>query len=116
MRISDWSSDVCSSDLIISSKGELLWQLFPVMVYFRTHVSVQAIWRSRRLSTMPRPVHSVSRTSARLALTSCSTARPSPRRSEELTSQLQSPMRSPHDVFCLQTTNKTLHTHTVRRY
>src|SRR3546814_10554477 len=126
MRISDWSSDVCSSDLragrwsgagnvasqsifwsgsrsaptpgtncglakafaqvvqavslrdskknsIISSKGELLWQLFPVMVYYRTHVSVPAIWRSRRL------------------------------RSEEHTSELQSLMRLAYAVFCLKT-------------
>src|SRR3546814_3560825 len=101
MRISDWSSDVCSSDLVMRS-------------------SISARSARRRASSA-----SSSSTSARRRLRSIrtrspvsSSASPPPtaasgaalridgERSEEHTSELQSLMRISYAVFCLKKKNK----------
>src|SRR3546814_9022600 len=100
MRISDWSSDVCSSDLVRpdgslahpdghSSHPDLLlvgyeWKLRPSPAKQRTEIVIDQM---RELS-------------ARLGLSSGS------ERSEEHTSELQSLMRSSYAVFCLKKKKK----------
>src|SRR3546814_7337290 len=94
MRISDWSSDVCSSDLGRVEAGGL-------RTVCRVHVSKSepadlraAKWKARReagpsFSAIPPPAYE---TRAPIALI----------RSEEHTSELQSLMRISYAVFCLK--------------
>src|SRR3546814_6573867 len=101
MRISDWSSDVCSSDLLIDADPQChrravaladadIFGEFGGGVARRLHrcvlrdVEPRRIEPDRRMGLQPRP---------RAA------------RSEEHTSELQSPMRTSYAVFCLK--NKT---------
>src|SRR3546814_10158777 len=100
MRISDWSSDVCSSDL-----GAIIC----LTARETTIVTTIRIYRCRKIRAKfpPRP----SRNFTRWSLGKCSTAmrlragsgnitaRP---RSEEHTSELQSLMRPSYAVFCLK--------------
>src|SRR3546814_6487701 len=90
MRISDWSSDVCSSDLN-SANG-------PCRAASTPQLSTASIapGRARSLSTSisrPRPARRKTTVSPR-------------RRSEEHTSELQSLMRISYAVFCLTTKNQ----------
>src|SRR3546814_1529811 len=109
MRISDWSSDVCSSDLIFTQLGqpfganlmdqlpehfdprgeplELLHRDTIVLRIARLHIGVLQLLE-------PRPV------STRLARPSIDKATNNPR-SEEHTSELQSLMRISFAVFCM---------------
>src|SRR3546814_8718590 len=91
MRISDWSSDVCSSDLRP-----------PPASRYRS--------RARRLRPTPR-TGSRSRSNSCRSCRYCPTSR-SPHRSEEHTSELQSLMRISYAVFCLKKKNNYTH----RRY
>src|SRR3546814_10507145 len=89
MRISDWSSDVCSSDLRPASpscsvRSAVRWPPFRIgaMLPVQSQLS-----RWRRYPAQPRQVA------------------PAPAeepRSEEHTSELQSLMRSSYAVFCLK--------------
>src|SRR3546814_3780490 len=96
MRISDWSSDVCSSDLSPS----VLQQIAEYLVDF-ARLKSQApslkeepvpqtppfpIWRQRHSQSANPRIHMVQS-----------------RRSEEHTSELQSLMRISYAVFCLNT-------------
>src|SRR3546814_6607604 len=99
MRISDWSSDVCSSDLWIGSFES------PVVFASRGDHAPVAISTSRPRRSpcevarrMPSPSSAIARTSQ------CSSIRPpaSRTRSEEHTSELQSLMRISYAVFCLK--------------
>src|SRR3546814_4431335 len=103
MRISDWSSDVCSSDLDVVARGDAGRDLDP-----RQGASG---------SGQPRLVHG---DRARAARQSAARARGDPRdarrlsgredaqppRSEEHTSELQSLMRISYAVFCLKKKKK----------
>src|SRR3546814_3506948 len=96
MRISDWSSDVCSSDLWSASRG-------------RASRRWHAPWSDCNRSP---PVRCVSvGTKSRVW-----TRRAGARRSEEHTSELQSLMRISYAVFCLKkkkhTTNNHIYIHT----
>src|SRR3546814_10579335 len=108
MRISDWSSDVCSSDLFIQ-------RLPSVSTVFRQRPMLLGNWV---LMMSSRPSLSKSATSAR-GLADCHPSGPSPDagpklvavdavkvmlplRSEEHTSELQSLMRISYAVFCLK--------------
>src|SRR3546814_9967619 len=121
MRISDWSSDVCSSDLLLLGIG-----LLPdrgSTIRFHLHVAVQhkprckaprsrikriarcnighptlppACWPKDRLSVSPRSERSRRKRDGR-RMTYC--------RSEEHTSELQSLMRISYAVFCLKKKN-----------
>src|SRR3546814_4450191 len=97
MRISDWSSDVCSSDLS-GSAGPSRCSAPPAPAPASRRPERQQQWRSvgpyadqsaYLVSSMyPRP------------------ARRAPRRSEEHTSELQSLMRISYAVFCLKKKKK----------
>src|SRR3546814_3739962 len=118
MRISDWSSDVCSSDLVhyylvgkVAQAPTLL--LAPILVADRFHCRCRRCWpfppngrqqppelskrhhghsRIRRCQSLN---HDVPRTDDRADFVSET-------RSEEHTSELQSLMRHSYAVFCLK--------------
>src|SRR3546814_4036679 len=105
MRISDWSSDVCSSDLvdsfldtrdlpppdlIVRTSGEvrlsnfMLWQAAYAELLF-----VDTLWPDFDADALAAAVESFAGRDRRYG------------RSEEHTSELQSLMRNPYAVFCL---------------
>src|SRR3546814_8454747 len=92
MRISDWSSDVCSSDLTLANQAPRIAALPPseASVF---HSSVPRICLS--------PVLRITST-ARIALPPTSAISTASMRSEEHTSELQSLMRISYAVFCLK--------------
>src|SRR3546814_6933134 len=104
MRISDWSSDVCSSDLATPARS-------PGSRGYPRCTSA----RSRLQPSRDRPLQcgnpgcslraSGRRGRSRAASTPASAPSTS-RRSEEHTSELQSLMRNSYDVFCLHQKNK----------
>src|SRR3546814_7644914 len=103
MRISDWSSDVCSSDLFslkpavsIKRKGT---PLIATGVSIRSRV-VPAIGETMATS---RPAKAFSRVDLPALGGPASTTRI---RSEEHTSELQTLMRNSYAVFCLKQKNK----------
>src|SRR3546814_1507552 len=103
MRISDWSSDVCSSDLLIGSYG-----------HHRSPLSARVIASSRAATSFYK------RRSGRSSVTHLpqrkfdvrQSIRPGSDvrifRSEEHTSELQSLMRISYAVFCLKKKKHTL--------
>src|SRR3546814_2289554 len=98
MRISDWSSDVCSSDLEQVGVAGLETQLAEVELLVERHVVrsvIRAELRRQRIGVEHiRPRH---------------VARHDEIRSEEHTSELQSLMRISYAVFCLKKkTNLTI--------
>src|SRR3546814_6366773 len=110
MRISDWSSDVCSSDLLHDSAAARLGR------------ELCARSRARTQPEFPhdgRDSHEISPTSLRDRIGSCRSSSSSSRkrpwtpihacptpRSEEHTSELQSLMRHSYAVFCLKKNKK----------
>src|SRR3546814_10230856 len=103
MRISDWSSDVCSSDLL--SITHKVPSLKPSLVTSGTPAL-------KRRPNSP----ATKDWQARAAISGTAREFPSPvrhadRRSEEHTSELQSLMRNSYAVFCLKKKNKR-HAHT----
>src|SRR3546814_10073197 len=111
MRISDWSSDVCSSDLRPGAGGRLAHEhhgvAHGVVALSRSGVDGRGIDLGSRIPagkksrrSEPRPHLLLSgRHDLRLA------------RSEEHTSQLQSLMRISYAVFCLKKKTNTKQTH-----
>src|SRR3546814_2529164 len=109
MRISDWSSDVCSSDLFIHA-GNLAYlslvTLFPFFIvataaatiFGRTEDGMAGV--SAFLSNVPPGVANALRGPIEGVLTART-------RSEEHTSELQSLMRISYAVFCLKKKNNT---------
>src|SRR3546814_1365209 len=121
MRISDWSSDVCSSDLLALRAGEALvddlgglvdedchGSVFSYFAARATAVSaastiVDAIWSfsDRWGSRIERPSSALV-PSRRITIGTPMSTRPmAVMRSEEHTSELQSLMRISYAVFCL---------------
>src|SRR3546814_1712221 len=112
MRISDWSSDVCSSDLVDHDGHMVLWPQLVDQLLHRLPEQrqlVRAVHRAGRVEQQ----HQVGRRQRgvrhlvaldpdhqQLAL-----AVP---RSEEHTSELQSLMRISYAVFCLKKKNKKI--------
>src|SRR3546814_7821767 len=97
MRISDWSSDVCSSDL------ETLW-LKPLphgLMTARLPATRILPTCSKSPSPLPMPWK------VRWSMASSLPSRTTSRRSEEHTSELQSLMRISYAVFCLKKKTKT---------
>src|SRR3546814_1068724 len=97
MRISDWSSDVCSSDLIDSWLIRV--PLLPRAAEFQWTSCPRAVadgWRAIWYRWLPRLRGSESRR------TSAGGAPHEHDRSEEHTSELQSLMRISYAVFCLK--------------
>src|SRR3546814_2959269 len=112
MRISDWSSDVCSSDLVPSTAGSHILEGFTPP--YESTVS-QNLWNAGagmlgKLNMDQFAMGSSNETSAFGNVIS-----PWRRndggvsRSEEHTSELQSLMRISYAVFCLKKKNKRLH-------
>src|SRR3546814_8016827 len=102
MRISDWSSDVCSSDLHMNEEAGAVW------MRRLTNTYPSAVW----LNPVPQAQWGYSQ-SVRI-IRELMTDRMYPltlaglddaMRSEEHTSELQSLMRTSHAVFCLKKKN-----------
>src|SRR3546814_2698104 len=101
MRISDWSSDVCSSDLVL--EGE--WRAFEEQAKRRAQVDMDIAVRWRTI--LPYATQLCVSAVDRLMAASGGGAILNTR-SEEHTSELQSLMRISYAVFCLKkkTSNK----------
>src|SRR3546814_3878660 len=103
MRISDWSSDVCSSDLHFQRRSQQLrWKCW----WFRQASHRKRRGPSDRLQRKQQQICSSYK--APIAIHRFEAFRPSRalrinvRRSEEHTSELQSLMRISYAVFCLK--------------
>src|SRR3546814_5428376 len=121
MRISDWSSDVCSSDLIerwhtdvstyVLKDGEgVPFGLFYLDPYARADKRSGA-WMDECINRR----HTAHGLQQPVAYLTCNFTPPLPGkpallRSEEHTSELQSLMRISYAVFCSKKNNKTHHT------
>src|SRR3546814_1010450 len=115
MRISDWSSDVCSSDLTGADagrdrrhhrRGPGNGEVAPAL---RDGQAARAAWRCRMNTGTRHPDDRGALTPEERALAD-RLARPGPQgepRSEEHTSELQSQMRPSYAVFCLKKKNTT---------
>src|SRR3546814_9328627 len=118
MRISDWSSDVCSSDL--AAKREVLLETFilfddpagqplqkAVIAAAQRGVNVQMTLDGWGSATLPQSfIEPMIEAGVRIHIYD------PVKRSEEHTSELQSLMRISYDVICLK--NKTKKQHTTR--
>src|SRR3546814_4460132 len=105
MRISDWSSDVCSSDLRLSGQVPSACRPDPHgrRGSCRLH-NLRLVLRARsRLDAAFRGDRHHGAASARIALVA-EALRNARNRSEEHTSELQSLMRISYAVFCLKKT------------
>src|SRR3546814_8894850 len=91
MRISDWSSDVCSSDLCVDRRRirAINRQGYPVA----PHWFIRQVWEGLDAEAC-QSVRRAMRHSVNLCLTQ--------QRSEEHTSELQSLLRISYAVFCLK--------------
>src|SRR3546814_7838918 len=88
MRISDWSSDVCSSDLHFGASGVVVREKLPLRLAQCIQPVAEAALRiALRLQQHVHPRRQVGDLFAR---------------SEEHTSELQSLMRNSYAVFCLK--------------
>src|SRR3546814_6749977 len=126
MRISDWSSDVCSSDLVLRPEGAdavEAGQGLPRLPHQRTFMRVDHIktdafhiingrHQPHRTDNMrcpclkPRRRGGIGRLFKRHLVNHRSAALIRRHRSEEHTSELQSLMRISYAVFCLKKKNK----------
>src|SRR3546814_1371798 len=109
MRISDWSSDVCSSDLTRPKSRS------QAPISSRRTVRTRLARRLRRLSGdcaqhNPEPAHFLRSEQTTDAATPITRAR-----SEEHTSELQSLMRISYAVFCLKKTKQSRNHSTYHR-
>src|SRR3546814_984063 len=117
MRISDWSSDVCSSDLGVRISGSRVGQIekLPIIATGAKNGDVHLPTSPGRSARGPRmiPNRQLCRSGASIT-TLChnpSAGSPSGARSEEHTSELQSLMRISYAVFCLKKKNTRTHKH-----
>src|SRR3546814_10178147 len=125
MRISDWSSDVCSSDLIGCRKEVRLPRPFRCQILQQDAAfGIDASRLKHRFHHLPRDPHDDARIVGRrgqprrsgcrrrvraITRAMCEGDQPARRqsRSEEHTSELQSLMRISYAVFCLKKKNTT---------
>src|SRR3546814_996714 len=110
MRISDWSSDVCSSDLSAIKKTACSTVSIPANLGGGRGMSDDPNPQQPRTRCVLDAVHGQSAVQARAA-----PARERERRSEEHTSELQSLMRISYAVFCLKKKKKTKQTIIIRQ-
>src|SRR3546814_2418499 len=108
MRISDWSSDVCSSDLVSMAASiavHLTQRGFMVRLVTADGEEPNTAWHDRTSAVNTAPLLEA------LAVVTLSRR---PDRSEEHTSALQSLMRISYAVFCLKKKkNNNNHTHNM---
>src|SRR3546814_3934752 len=128
MRISDWSSDVCASDLLGSFAADALTE--PLLMMFKTPFADKRLTLEARIegdvvlvSDKPLLMRALAnllsnsyqysdRGGARIALAREGERAPitvADTRSEEHTSELQSLMRISYAGFCLKNKQKDLH-------
>src|SRR3546814_4698440 len=108
MRISDWSSDVCSSDLLLEIA--IVWLVAPYLEPLLTGLNPDRspkFFRARDVNPIPIAVlcdrHQILDDFLALRRRDQTSALIAKRgRSEEHTSELQSLMRSSYAVFCLK--------------
>src|SRR3546814_7921566 len=108
MRISDWSSDVCSSDLLAAWQEKAVREAKRHSGWTEPNLAYEAACRSfleRLLSTHDVFVSELAGFVASIAAAGAVNAR-----SEEHTSELQSLMRISYAVFCLKKKKQTTHT------
>src|SRR3546814_5195393 len=108
MRISDWSSDVCSSDLHNAMTLAFVTELFAGADYElqRLHGMGEGAHDAIvALSPPPRPVRVYAPVGTHRDLLAYLVRRLLENRSEEHTSELQSLMRTSYAVFCLKKKN-----------
>src|SRR3546814_2819296 len=106
MRISDWSSDVCSSDLLGHVRTPALLERFVGDVLFDAADRYRAEAVIERARTFTQPILRTDTTAdirQRVGLMQ----ELGRQRSEEHTSELQSLMRSSYAVFCLKKKRET---------
>src|SRR3546814_4528516 len=115
MRISDWSSDVCSSDLtLVAPGGAVLTESAAIVLHLaELHHEAKlapSVADSKRPAFLNRLIWFVS------AVYPTFTYRDYPERwrSEEHTSELQSLMRITYAVFCLKKKKKTVYTQLLK--
>src|SRR3546814_4222144 len=119
MRISDWSSDVCSSDLRLVSGDawidcDVAGAPLPGTVAIVPEPAPQAA-QAAVASSPGKDVAAVALGVSDAVAMPVPPPVPSPERSEEHTSELQSLMRNSYAVFCLKKkTSSTRHTQTKR--
>src|SRR3546814_3103571 len=115
MRISDWSSDVCSSDLRSARDRHIIAQLFQIFREHRQREMMVPQHKAVRLQIVRRVDQLIHLTDRLVTgVRHLGLAKPEPfccrcarqererlRRSEEHTSELQSLMRNSYAVFCL---------------
>src|SRR3546814_9932756 len=104
MRISDWSSDVCSSDLVAAA---LVADRH--VHHGARHVALARIPGLERAAVAVRPLHPVR--IAGIAAAAAAVVGLGGARSEEHTSELQSLMRISYAVFCLKKQKKDKRSH-----
>src|SRR3546814_1193423 len=104
MRISDWSSDVCSSDLQAIKRAHIHGISIDVLMY-RAGLIIHATTATSRVvvdgGTLQARKEQLGPVSSMRYRTST--------RSEEHTSELQSLMRISYAVFCLKTKNECIY-------
>src|SRR3546814_9161892 len=114
MRISDWSSDVCSSDLPHSRRTWLRPRKSPLRGAASVHrrgvkVGARVVHRQHvstlEQQTMENTMNHANKLSGLIALAAAVAMPIAFARSEEHTSELQSLMRISYAVFCLKQKN-----------
>src|SRR3546814_9307280 len=112
MRISDWSSDVCSSDLTVSTRlpapskarheaSRSMLSVPPLSFAKKPLASTMSQPTPSAIFERPLPPACLVRLTVAFLVSEIVTTR-----SEEHTSELQSLMRKSYDVFCLKKKNQ----------
>src|SRR3546814_3560237 len=110
MRMSDWSSDVCSSDLELQHQDVSLWrrlqQRGQALIQLRVALRVQAPGQEHVLVALDGGLDPDVQAHACSSCVGMRRITFSRLKSEEHTSELQSLMRISYAVFCLKKKNK----------
>src|SRR3546814_4886157 len=108
MRISDWSSDVCSSDLAVAQRvlGDALQDREQLVSSFDIAMTLVSAGYGIVVAPSARLAGYLNRSIAARPLAGAPTV---VMRSEEHTSELQSLMRTSYAVFCLKKKTKIQH-------
>src|SRR3546814_10896412 len=119
MRISDWSSDVCSSDLLLKPKPSAFSSACALVSVcgacaastnaVSSAISALMAARTACASFAAFVLSSSAGAGVGASASSSASLASSSRRSEEHTSELQSLMRISYAVFCLQKKNENQH-------